>query len=94
MIHIAICDDEPVQVRLLSQLVGDWFAGQGEACEILSYPSAEALRFFLGGASCGGHSVVGHSNGANKRHGAGTKAAAKAKTDTNHLYHRNAGLCL
>lgn len=45
MIHIAICDDEPVQVRLLSQLVGDWFAGQGEACEILSYPSAEALLF-------------------------------------------------
>ena len=28
MIHIAICDDEPVQVRLLSQLVGDWFLGR------------------------------------------------------------------
>lgn len=29
MIHFAICDDEPAQARLLSQLVSGWCAGQG-----------------------------------------------------------------
>lgn len=45
MIHFAICDDEPAQARLLSQLVSGWCAGQGEACQITCYPSAEALLF-------------------------------------------------
>ena len=45
MIHFAICDDEPAQARLLSQLVSGWCAGQREACQITCYPSAEALLF-------------------------------------------------
>lgn len=45
MIHFAICDDEPVQVQLLSRLVSNWCAERGEACQIASFSSAEALLF-------------------------------------------------
>lgn len=45
MIHFAICDDEPTQAQLLSQLVTGWCAGQDEACQITCYSSAEALLF-------------------------------------------------
>ena len=45
MIHVAICDDAPAQVQLLSQLVTNWCAGRGEVCQITCYSSAEALLF-------------------------------------------------
>ena len=47
MIHFAICDDEPAQARLLSQLVSGWCAGQGEACQMLPLCRSPSVR--LGG---------------------------------------------
>lgn len=43
--HIAICDDEPADVKYLSALVSKWADAAGNATVIDAFPSAEAFLF-------------------------------------------------
>lgn len=45
MMHIAICDDEQPETEYLSSLVSEWCSLYGYACEIKTFPSAEAFLF-------------------------------------------------
>lgn len=42
---IAVCDDEPAQLELLSSLASRWGARRREAVEVRAFPSAEAFWF-------------------------------------------------
>lgn len=43
--HIAICDDEPADVKYLSMLVSKWASATGNAAAADTFPSAEAFLF-------------------------------------------------
>ena len=44
-IKIAFCDDEPVQLIYLEQLVKRWESQKGSRCEVTYYKSAEEMLF-------------------------------------------------
>lgn len=94
MIHFAICDDEPAQARLLSQLVSGWCAGQGEACQITCYPSAEALLFAWEDEPSADILLLDILMGQMNGHELARRLRQQAGASTDSLHHRNPGLCL
>ncbi len=50
MYRIAICDDEPVFVKQISEMTAEFFSTQGTSCEIHKYASAAELKAVLDAA--------------------------------------------
>ena len=44
-LHLAICDDEPIQIEYLSSIVTKWAHTAGHSCSIHAFPCAEAFLF-------------------------------------------------
>ena len=44
MYHIAICDDEPIFLTQISEMIIDILASMGESCEIRKYTSISELK--------------------------------------------------
>ena len=44
MYHIVICDDEPIFLTQISEMISDILASMGESCEIRKYTSIAELK--------------------------------------------------
>lgn len=44
MYHIVICDDEPIFLTQISEMIIDILASMGESCEIRKYTSISELK--------------------------------------------------
>ena len=44
MYHIATCDDEPIFLTQISEMIIDILASMGESCEIRKYTSISELK--------------------------------------------------
>ena len=44
MYHIVICDDEPIFLTQISEMISDILASMGESCEIRKYTSISELK--------------------------------------------------
>ena len=44
MYHIAICDDEPIFLTQISEMIIDILASMGESCEIRKYTSISEIH--------------------------------------------------
>lgn len=47
MYHIVICDDEPIFLTQISEMISDILASMGESCEIRKYTSIAELKKYI-----------------------------------------------
>ena len=48
MYHIAVCDDEPIFLTQISEMIIDILSSIGESCEIQKYTSISELKSVAG----------------------------------------------
>ena len=63
MYHIVICDDEPIFLTQISEMISDILASMGESCEIRKYTSIAELKNTLQNTPKNFDIMLGENNG-------------------------------